>query len=606
MIRTSKYENKQFESKDDFKESFLDIMQPLIVLMRNGRKGRIDLGESGTVYSEDIRHIESFLRPLWAFGPFLVSYHNKELETIYLEGIRAGVNPEHPDYWGLVNDYDQRLVEMASLATTLLLAKDKTWDLLNEKEQNQLHAWLMQINMHEIPKSNWLFFRILVNISMMHCNKDYDLQQVSDDLDIIENSYIGNGWYFDENPTQIDYYISFAIHFYSLIYYKFMQNHDSERALRLKNRSVEFAQSFKHWFDEKGEALPFGRSLSYRFAQVGFWSALVFADVEAIPWGEMKGIISRNMQQWMAKEIFSRDGVLTIGYHYPNLVMAEGYNSLGSPYWSLKTYLLMAVPDEHPFWKADPKPLTLPTNQLAIPAARMLISHSKNQLQAYVAGQLEQKQAHVDAKYSKLVYSTTFGFSVSKGSIYYKQGGFDSALALSEENTYFRSKLVTDEYIIHDDYVISYWRPWPNVQIKTTVIPIDDWHLRIHDITNERALTAIEGGFSSPVHSTDTIRKMENGICYQSRIGQSTLINISGYQDAQIHYPEPNTNIYFSRSAYPMMEVRLEEGRHQLVSLVGGSVHCENAELPRVAIKNNIFTIEYNGKIKIVDVGENS
>lgn len=599
MPHTSIITDFTLNQKEDFKKTFIELINPIIPLYSKGRKGRLDFGGSGSVYSEDIRQIESFLRPLWGFGPFLVKFDHDYLKDSYLDGIRAGINPEHPDYWGVTDDYDQRLVEMASLANMLLLVKEKTWDCLTNDEQDQLYNWLMQINQHEIPKSNWLFFRILVNISMKKCGREWDKDRVEKDFEIIESCYIGNGWYFDENPTQIDYYISFAIHYYGLIYYKYMKDEDPLRSDKIKSRAITFAQTFKYWFDEKGEAVPYGRSLTYRFSQCAFWTALVFADVEALSWSEIKGIINRNMKQWLQQDIFSRDGVLTIGYHYQNLVMAEGYNAPGSPYWALKSFLLLAVANDHPFWEASIAPLNIEQKQIAIPEARMLISHSDDQLQAYVAGQIERKQAHVDAKYSKLVYSTRFGVSVSKGSIYYKQGGFDNCLALSEGNTYYRSKLESESYEISEIDIVSTWWPWPNVKIITRIIPIDEWHIRIHEIQNERKLHAIEGGFSVPIEKTDHIIRAADKTQYISRVGTSTAIALKGYTNADVQIPEPNTNLYFKRSAYPILEADLEIGEHVLISLIGGTASKDqHEEVPQISVTDTCVNVTYRGQIK--------
>ena len=49
-----------------------------------------------------------------------------------------------------------------------------------------------------------------------------------------------------------------------------------------------FAQDYLYYFDEEGEALPYGRSQTYRFAQGAFFAALIFAEVEALPWGQIK------------------------------------------------------------------------------------------------------------------------------------------------------------------------------------------------------------------------------------------------------------------------------------------------------------------------------
>ncbi len=54
------------------------------------------------------------------------------------------------------------------------------------------------------------------------------------------------------------------------IYATFMQDEDPEWAQRFKERAILFAQDFVYYFDEDGEALPYGRSLTYRFAQRAF------------------------------------------------------------------------------------------------------------------------------------------------------------------------------------------------------------------------------------------------------------------------------------------------------------------------------------------------
>lgn len=603
MLITNELEKNNFDSKEDFKNALENILQPLVPFYQKSGKGRLKIGNTGSVYSEDTREIEAFLRPLWGIGPYLTSYSSPEWEERYLEGIIEGTNPSSPFYWGETVDYDQRLVEMASLATTLLLAKEKTWDKLSEEQQQHVYDWLMQINHHTIPLSNWLFFRILVNLAMKHCEMKWNRERVELDWEIVNGCYIDNGWYYDENPPQIDYYISFAIHFYSLLYYKFMGQEEPERATVIKERAVAFAQTFQYWFDEKGEALPFGRSLGYRFSQCAFWTALVYADIEALPWGQIKGLISRHMRQWMQKEIFTSEGVLTIGYHYPNLVMAEGYNAPGSPYWSLKTFLILAVPEEHPFWLAEAEPLQL-EEQKSIPEARMLITQNAQQLQAFVAGQIEQKQAHVDAKYSKLVYSSLFGFSVAKGAIYYRQGGFDNCLALSEERIYYRSKLTTETYLIEEDRVVSVWKPWSDVKIRTTIIPFGEWHLRVHEIQTARTLHAVDGGFSVPIEKNDQIFHTDHGIHYQSSVGTSSIFALETFSQPIVQNVEPNTNLFFKRSTYPTVEATLPIGEHRLISLVGGSATTEEQVVPEVYIEANTILIRYKGKEKLVNLCE--
>ena len=115
-----------------------------------------------------------------------------------------------------------------------------------------------------------------------------------EDLDLMESHYVGDGWYFDK-ATQRDYYTLWGFHFYSLIYAAVMGREDPERCARFVERARLIAPRFACWFDGEGRALPYGRSLTYRFAQCSFWAAMAFAGVtaEGLGWDEIKGLLLR-------------------------------------------------------------------------------------------------------------------------------------------------------------------------------------------------------------------------------------------------------------------------------------------------------------------------
>ena len=96
--------------------------------------------------------------------------------------------------------------------------------------------------------------------------------------------------------------------------------------------------------------------MTYRFACAGFWAALAFADEEALPWGEVKGYYLRHLRWWARHPITERDGVLSVGFGYANLLMSENYNSPGSPYWAFKAFLPLALDASHPFWTTEEAP----------------------------------------------------------------------------------------------------------------------------------------------------------------------------------------------------------------------------------------------------------
>jgi hypothetical protein len=118
-------------------------------------------------------------------------------------------------------------------------------------------------------------------------------------------------------------------------------------------------------------------------------------------------------------------GILSIGYGYPNLIMAEGYNSPGSPYWGLKVFLILALATETPL--PEHPQITLDK----IPG--YIVSRGAKDAQLLYAGNMPSfEMNHAAQKYSKFAYSARFGFCMSHGSINIEQAGGDSMLLLRE------------------------------------------------------------------------------------------------------------------------------------------------------------------------------
>ncbi len=373
-----------------------------------------------------------------------------------------------------------------------------------------------------------------------------------------------------------DYYIPFAMHFYSLIYAKLMGDEDPERATLFRDRATIFAKDFLHWFTADGAALPFGRSLTYRFAQGAFWGALAFADVEALPWGEIKGLYLRHLRHWFGKPIFTSDGLLSIGYDYPNLLMSEYYNGPGSPYWAMKAFLPLAIPADHPFWMAKELPFPKVGTLSVQKPSLMSIAHSENHghLVALASGQwCALDFGHNTEKYSKFAYSTHFGFSVSREATGLGKGAYDSMLALSDGEDHWRVRRKCESAEVVGDTIVSRWKPWPDVEITTELANRYPWHIRTHTIKTGRALETAEGAFASAFEEGLEPLEKTDGILY----GGSGILNLEGDRDAVLIEPLPNTNLINPRTAIPMLTGRLEPGEYRLVCAVLGEPDAARA-----------------------------
>lgn len=591
------------KTRADLEQALVDLVQPVYRLMAEQKKqGRVHLGDSGTVYDQSRQEIEGFLRTLWGLGP-LFSQPEKiaVYPTLFAQaqaGILAGTNPNNPDYWGELHDYDQLFVEMGALATFLILTKDSCYDHFSPTEQKQLCQWLNQINQHTIPPTNWLFFRILVNTFFEIVDYPFVTKQLEADLAEIQRYYLAEGWYFDGYENQIDYYIPFGMQYYGLLYARLTSNQEGTYAKVFRQRAAEFAVTFKDWFTSSGAALPFGRSLTYRFAQSAFFAAAAFAnqDFSGLSQAEGKYLLLNNMRHWFQQPIFTTEGLLSIGYAYPNLVMAEGYNAPGSPYWAFKNFILLALPENDAFWQLPeicPKFL----KQVVNPYSRMLLVHSDDgqELQAFTSGQHSHEHAHGQAKYEKYVYSTTFGFSVPKGSVLPKQGAFDNTLAVAEQATDYKTAFGFKEYQIHADYLYNLWQPWSDVTIKTFVIPCYPWHIRLHQIDTKRSLHLLAGSFSAPKDG-----QVNNGkqLAYAETSVGTTGIKLFTPGSCEVTQPEPNTNLLYPQTHLPQGHFEVTPGKETLVLAClghGGKTFDETPTL-EVAFKGQQVTYWLAGK----------
>ncbi|CAK7235047.1 hypothetical protein SCUCBS95973_009138 [Sporothrix curviconia] len=362
MATISGFTDNHFQSRADFVRAAEALLKPLLKYTSPG-SARIRFRPANAALFDDVAaQLEGFARPLWAISGLMRSGTGDNLDmSTWLRGLETGTDPTHPEYWGDLKAHDQRMVEMESIAFLLLTAPDAVVPQLNTTAQQSLAGWLRQINKHDMPQNNWLWFRVFVNLALVRAlgvPRD-EVQPVLDDAFERLDSYKvdgpeAEGWSTDGAWTdftkQADYYSgSFAIQFAQLLYVSIADgsiDEEAKRAARFREEAKAFSAQYWRYFDANGAAIPFGRSLTYRFAMSAFWAAAAVAGVElAEPvsnLGTVKGMLLRHLRWWAAQpDIFSQDGILSIGFSYPNLYMSEEYNSPQSVYWCLKSFNVM-------------------------------------------------------------------------------------------------------------------------------------------------------------------------------------------------------------------------------------------------------------------------
>ncbi len=564
----------QLHGKKDFQQLMLRLLEPLKPHYSEGR-ARLDLGVTMAHYDQNATWMEAFSRPLWGLVPFWAGGGtDKEFEEIYRRGLTAGTNAENAEYWGECSDFDQRFVEMAAISYGILFAPEIVWNPLTDAEKENLAGYLLKINEHPLPVCNWILFAVLVNIAMKSVGKAYSQEMLENYLRGLETFYLGDGWYQDGDSGQKDYYISFAIHFYCLVYARTMEQEDPERAALYKERARTFGQQFIYWFDETGEALPFGRSLTYRFSQVSFFSACLLADVYPFSLEIMKGLIVRHLQNWMEKPIFDRDGILTIGYGYPNLIMAERYNAPGSPYWSMKTFAFLVLPDEHPFWKAEAAayPASLIGTACAMPSADMLMWHYGTHTTAYTPGVYSPNgHGQIVAKYGKFAYDTRFSINMAKSCYELHENAPDSMLAFVVDG-YIYVRRICEARKLTEKSVWSRWSPYPGIEVETTITPNENGHSRMHKIKSRISCIAYDCGFAVNRGSAEPVE-------FQSAVGENSAEAMNCYSSCKVIADEdpgegeliladPNLNLLYPKVAIPAVKYQIAKGKQTLQTTI--------------------------------------
>lgn len=609
-------------TRNDTVKLFLDIIRPLKPFYSPDH-GFLSLGNTGVHYGGKSAGMEGFSRILWGLGP-LWSADNSSLQKeeqeeikewldIYREGIIHGTSPEDEEYWGDIFDCDQKMVEAAAVVFAIAINREKLWEPLERTEKENLYGWLKQMNDYDMPENNWRYFRILTNMMFLLFGLEWSEERMEEDFRLIDSFYTGEGWYFDGNPGQIDYYVAFAIHYYGLIYAKLMAGIDTERCRILKERSTRFYKDFVYWFADNGEEIPFGRSLTYRYAHCGPFGAMAYGELD-VDYGVLKNLTLRNLESWMKRPVFDHSGVLTIGYGYPNLFMSENYNGCGSPYWCNKAFLILGLSDDHPFWQAEPRHYPYKPKKL-LPHPHMIITHDPyDHVLAYVAGQhLKNDHGRGAEKYEKFVYSNQFGFSVSRGTSL-AEGAFDNTLAVSAkgENRYFM-RCGQEDYSVNEKTLWSKYSPIAGVAIESTIVPCFSWHVRIHKIVNTVPVEVADGGFAIPQENCFKLTKGRRSGKYEEKDvmteGSSLFAvfpwGISGVVSETGERPElirvfPNTNLFYNLTAIPTVKAVFEEGTHLMITSVFADKSSDARRLrkdkPRIEIGKKDIKVTYEGE----------
>lgn len=600
------------QNRADVAKAIDNLFQPLIPYFSSG-SARVRLGSTAALHDTTAVELEGFARPLWGLAPWAAGGGIFNHWDLYRQGLTHGTDPNHPEYWGTPQGTDQRLVEMAAVGFALRLIPHLLWDPLTAAAKKNLVNYLNYAR--EIPpvNNNWKFFRSLIDLGLEEIGVSVDAQVTDQYFSAIHSFYLGNGWYSDGKARRLDHYLGFSLHFYGLLYAT-LKRGDSQTCAIFRERAGLFARDFTHWFASDGGALAFGRSLTYRFAAAAFWGATGFAGVDVFTQGDYKGKYLRHLRWWSQLPIADRDGVLSVGYGYSNLLMSEAYNSCASPYWAFKAFLPLALTANHSFWASEETPFCFNTQPIALKHAGMVITQQAGNVTALSAGQECEQMRGGSEKYAKFVYSSRYAFSIENDERMFSQAVFDGMLGLSENGRQFRVRETNEEAKIAGNLLYARWKPWPDVTIETWLIPAGDWHIRVHKISSARVLLSTEGGFAIEsgfgINSADSSQRQykitADTAFVQGKNDISIICDLSKSHPRlpQVHRAPPNTHLIFPKSVIPQLRGTINIGMTVLMTAAAATSRTTGMPAPPPAAPD-LHTLELLIKNEGVDVSAN-
>lgn len=569
----------KLHTREDYRRLVADIVQPAEKFY-SPSGARLRLAGAGAHYNTDCQEKEGALRMLWALIPLWAGDPEETLfREIYGDAFRAGTDPASPEFWGMPAKLgDQRFVEFAPLALGLFLCPDRVLGAMSPEEKALFLDYTDSINRVDMPINNWLFFRVLMNAAKKKLGLPYPEEILQRDLAEVEGIYLRDGWYGDGHYHRRDYYVAFAIHFYGLIYAREMAELDPERCARYRERSAVFARDFIYFFDKDGAGVPFGRSMIYRFAQVAFFSALVYAQVDALPLGVVKGIINRNLRYFMEMPIQDNAGLLSVGYGYPNLNISEEYNGTGAPYWAMKAFLFLALPADHPFYAAEELPYPIGEGVKALPIPFMLVQKTATDTVILGGNQADMWGVHYPQKYMKFAYSALFSFSCPRTDYSLSKQAPDSMLAFEYMGRIF-VRQENKDFKMEDGMLYAEWSPFDGVTVRTRLYPKGNGHVREHTVISEVPCKCYDCGFAVPFDDPAEILAEEEAeaISLTSRGLRCRVRALSGGGRPGYVECTPNTSLLYPHTVLPYLKHRVPVGEISFTTYVEGEKLGEKA-----------------------------
>lgn len=394
----------------------------------------------------------------------------------YTEGLAHGPRGRGAQRWQEISHVGwagQPMVESASIALGLLVAREHSWDALDGRQQDRLEAWLRGSLTHQPAANNWYLFPLTVSAFLESVGRGDAATKAATEraISLLERWYRGDGWYSDGDGRAFDHYIGWAFHFYPPLLLSQTPGSigiDADRheqlRIRYADRLEAFLKTYAETFDQNGAPMYVGRSLSYRFATTAAIGSGAATGRLGIAPGRARRIASSALRYFLERGALS-GGLLSRGWHGPHGASLQNYSGPASPYWASKAFASLLAPADAPFWTAPESPDDQGERTVAIPQAGWLLQRTADgHVRLHNHGSDHVSPDGLDAAQSDPLYAR-YGYSTRTGPTAIRNVA-DNHVALVVRGVP-SVRHVINPIAVGDDWAASWHRPGFPVPVAT-------------------------------------------------------------------------------------------------------------------------------------------
>ncbi len=552
-----------FENREDVISIVDSIALKQLALMYGQNKALVNR-YGAAHYDQGTTKIEHICRLMWGIVP--MGAEGEQHHQAVLGHIVTGTTPSSSDYWQMPSNYDQRVVEMSSIAVAVVEQAEFYWLPLTAVQKVNLVNWLSSVASLEIPANNWRWFRILILSALKQLEQPINEQVLAKDLAFVDSLYLKDGWYQDGTNGVVDYYNPFAFQLYALMYCRW-NAYQGELCAKFVSRAIEFSHSYQAWFGDDGKQLAYGRSLNYRFAAAGFWAELARADDDRIDVSVCRDIWTHTLNWWANQSIWDSHAQLLPGFGYANLLSSEFYTSSVSPMLALKAFNALSMPADHPFWQHKVQPLSQALKPVWIADRHLVWRNGGSYLITNSPASAELRNC--SDKYNKCAYSSDHGLCVESERWIEQSWVGDNIFAVKHPETqqWFGINKERRAQRVGDS-LISQWQPFAGCRIQLTQTLTDGKETRDFIIECEHPVEFVLSGYAVNQWTAWFSHCERDEASVESSQLYSQLRLEKGEGICSVYPCAPNTNLLYQHASVPVIRGDLTQGKNQIRVLV--------------------------------------